>query len=114
MTGIVVHGNGMNDDYDGPRISPAEFLSERPERNQRAAENPCFSVSPSFLLTSMFEVGVFDWTDAAVLGNVFLGCFESRRLKTSCFKTAWSASCWPYRSEKQGRWLKAGLWMPIK
>jgi hypothetical protein len=34
----------------------------------------------------VFEVRVFDLTDAAVRGNVFLGCFECRRLKTPVLK----------------------------
>ena len=43
----------MNGDFEGPRISPAEFLSERPERNQRAA-------GPAWFRTSCYSSRVFE------------------------------------------------------
>jgi len=51
-----------------------------------------FPDSPSYLLTSVFGVGVFDWTVTNIHVSAFLGCFECRRLKTSCFKAAPSPS----------------------
>jgi len=39
----------MNADSSCPRLSPAEWLLERPKSHQKAARNPWFPVSPSFI-----------------------------------------------------------------
>jgi hypothetical protein len=61
----------MNADSSCPRLSPAEFLSERPERNQRAADTHGFGlpfIHPGFL------------NAAAIRGNLTCnGAYASER-----------------------------------
>ena len=64
----------MNGGFDGPRISAAsDFWPTKSHRE------PSFPDSPSSLLTSVFGVGVFDWTVTNIHVSAFLGCFECRR-----------------------------------
>ena len=53
----------MNADYYGPRFSPAEFLLERPKRNQKAAETYGFrsSLYSSRVFERLRPPWPFDW-----------------------------------------------------
>jgi hypothetical protein len=77
MASIVVHGLR--------RL--AYFLSDQ-KVDKKSPGTHDFPDSPSSLLTSVFGVGAFDWTVTNIHVSAFLGCFECRRLKTSCFKAA--------------------------
>ncbi len=90
----------MNDDFDGPRISPAEFLSERPERNQRAATEPMVP-GPSFIHPGF-------WWVFAILG-LSIGNYMRLPVATAVFrpekKPRFSAS-WPQ--------MKGGVLMELR
>jgi hypothetical protein len=65
----------------------AYFLSDQ-KVGKKSPGTHDFPDFPSYLLASVLGVGVFDWTATNIHVSAFLGCFESRRLKTSCFKAA--------------------------
>ena len=53
----------MKGGFEGPRISPAEFLLERPKRNQKAAGTAWFRSScySSWFLEGLHHPWSFDW-----------------------------------------------------
>ncbi len=95
-------GEGMNDGFEGPRISPAEVLLERPKRTQKAAGTPWFPVSPLYprlsvagVVKSVFQLGLCCLCrDSNIVFSPYqVFAFLSTAVFLPRKDAAWSASC---------------------